>query len=67
MNSRRAIGSVAPRGDLADVRAVLDAGLVTTQGLRAAYTEAEPYLYRYPAVDVESYRRALDEVTAYGS
>jgi hypothetical protein len=41
---------------------MLDAGLVTAHGLRAAFTEAEPDLYRYPAVDPESYRLALDEV-----
>ena len=49
--------------DLADVRAMLDAGLVTAHGLRAAFAEAAPDLYRYPAVDPESYRFALDEVT----
>ncbi|GAB1343471.1 DUF6036 family nucleotidyltransferase [Gemmatimonas sp.] len=49
--------------DLADVRAMLAAGLVTANGLRAAFAEAEPDLYRYPAVDPESYRQALDEVT----
>jgi hypothetical protein len=53
--------------DLADVRAMLDAGLVTANGLRAAFAEAESALYRYPAVDPESYRQALDEVTGAGS
>lgn len=49
--------------DLADVRAMLAAGLVTAQGLRTAFTEAEPDMYRYPAIDPESYRLSLDEVT----
>lgn len=49
--------------DLADVRAMLDSGLVTVEGLRAAFDEAEPNLYRYPAVDPVTYRQALDDVT----
>jgi len=53
--------------DLADVRAMLKAGLVTVEGLRAAFTEAEADLYRYPAVDPESYRQALDEVISSAS
>jgi hypothetical protein len=32
-------------------------------GLSAAFAEAAPHLYRYPAVDPESYRFALVEVT----
>lgn len=48
--------------DLFDVRALLAAGLVTPDGLRAAFAAAEPMLYRYPAVDAETYRRALDYV-----
>jgi hypothetical protein len=50
--------------DLDDVRAMLARGLVSGAGLRAAFDETEPLLYRYPAVDAASYRRALDEVTA---
>jgi hypothetical protein len=50
--------------DLADVRAMLDAKLVTPDGLRQAFKEAEPSLYRYPAVDPDTYRRALDAVLA---
>ncbi len=46
--------------DLADVRAMLAAGLVTPDGLRTAFAQAEPWLYRYPAVDPVSYRQALD-------
>ncbi|MCE2900120.1 MAG: DUF6036 family nucleotidyltransferase [Gemmatimonadaceae bacterium] len=47
--------------DLADVRAMLAAGLVTPAGLREAFDRAAPGLYRYPAVDPDTYRRALDE------
>jgi len=50
--------------DLADVRAMLDAGLVTSEGLRTAFEDVADQLYRYPAVDPESYRHALDEFTS---
>ncbi len=50
--------------DLADVRAMLAARLVTPDGLRAAFDEAAPSLYRYPAVDPATYRRALDTLLA---
>jgi hypothetical protein len=46
---------------------MLDAGLVTANGLRAAFADAEGALYRYPAVDPESYRQALDDMTGAGS
>lgn len=47
--------------DLADVRAMLDRGLVTPDGLRAQFSEIEPLLYRYPAVDPVTFRRALEQ------
>lgn len=47
---------------LRDVKAMLDAGLVSPDGLRAAFERAAPALYRYPAVDPDTYRRALDAV-----
>ena len=50
--------------DLADVRAMLDRGLVTANTLRAHFAEIEPQLYRYPAVDPAAFRRALDEELA---
>jgi len=43
---------------------MIDARLVTVEGLRAAFDEAEPNLYRYPAVDPVTYRQALDDVTS---
>jgi hypothetical protein len=52
--------------DLADVRAMLAAGMVTAAGLREAFDLAAPALYRYPAVDPQTYRRALDELLAPG-
>jgi hypothetical protein len=50
--------------DLADVHAMLAAGLVTPAGLRAAYEAAAEGLYRYPAVDPVSYRRAMEALLA---
>jgi hypothetical protein len=48
--------------DLADVRAMLDRGLVTPPALRAAFDQTASQLYRYPAVDPDTYRRALDDI-----
>jgi hypothetical protein len=50
--------------DLDDVRAMLARRLVTVAGLRAAFTEIEPLLYRYPAVDGPTFRHALDALLA---
>jgi hypothetical protein len=46
--------------DLRDVREMLDRGLVTPTGLRETFTAMEPHLYRYPAIDPETFRRAVD-------
>jgi hypothetical protein len=48
--------------DLEDVRAMLARGLVTADGLREAFESAEADLYRYPAVDPATYRRALNQL-----
>lgn len=50
--------------DLFDVTAMLDRALVTRDGLRAQFAEIEPMLYRYPAVDPATFRRALEEAVA---
>jgi hypothetical protein len=50
--------------DLDDVRAMLARGLVTPDGLHAAFNAGVDRLYRYPAVDPDSYRRALQSVLA---
>lgn len=50
--------------DLDDVRAMLVRGLVTPDGLRSAFDAAADRLYRYPAVDPDSYRRALESMLA---
>jgi hypothetical protein len=48
--------------DAADVRAMLDRGLVNSADLRRMFGDIEPLLYRYPAIDPPSFRRAVDEV-----
>jgi Nucleotidyltransferase of unknown function (DUF6036) len=46
--------------DLDDVRAFLTAGLVDPDRLRAFLDEIEPELYRFPAVDPATFRRAVE-------
>ena len=46
--------------DRQDVREMLDRGLVTPAALSTAFEAIEPQLYRYPAVDPASFRRAVE-------
>ena len=46
-----------------DVESMLAGGLVEPEQLRRHFAAIEPNLYRYPAVDSPSFRRALDELT----
>jgi hypothetical protein len=48
--------------DREDVREMLERGLVTRAGLRAAFASIEPRLYRYPAIDPAAFARAVAEV-----
>ena len=48
--------------DLADVQAMCDHGLITGVEVRAQFALLEPELYRFPAVDAPSFRRAVDAV-----
>jgi len=50
--------------DMADVRAMSDRGLITAAGVREMFVQMEPLLYRFPAVDTPSLRRAVDEMFA---
>jgi hypothetical protein len=45
---------------MADVREMLRRGLVDATGIRAYFTRIEPALYRFPAVDPLSFRRAVE-------
>jgi hypothetical protein len=46
--------------DLADVKAMLDGGLVDPGQLAELYEAIEPDLYRYPAIDPTAFRRKLE-------
>lgn len=50
--------------DLADVREMLERGLVERERLRACFDEIEDELYRYPAVDPASFRRRVETALA---
>ena len=47
--------------DLRDVGHMLRAGWVEPDELRRFFAEIEPLLYRYPAIDPPTFRRAVDE------
>ena len=47
--------------DRQDVQEMLGRGLVDPQRLRELFAQIEPELYRYPALDPASFRRAVDE------
>ncbi len=49
--------------DLADVREMLERGLLDRQELRRRFDQIEPQLYRYPAVDPPAFRQAVEEIT----
>ncbi|HEX6050941.1 MAG TPA: DUF6036 family nucleotidyltransferase [Gemmatimonadaceae bacterium] len=48
--------------DLADVDAMLARGLISGGEVRAMFARMEPELYRFPAIDPPSFRRAVDAV-----
>ena len=48
--------------DREDVQEMIRRGLVDPATLREAFAAIEPELYRYPAIDPPSFRRAVDEM-----
>lgn len=52
--------------DLEDVQAMLDLGLVERVRLLELYDAIEPELYRYPAVDPQTFRAAVEEFATRG-
>ena len=46
--------------DLADIRAMLDRGLVEGVKAREYFLRIEPALYRFPAIDPPTFKRAVD-------
>ena len=47
--------------DAGDVREMLDRGLIERAGLLAYFEAIEPDLYRYPALDPGTFRRAVED------
>ena len=50
--------------DLADVEAMIALELVDPERLREFFTEIEPDLYRFPAIDPRAFRAAVEEATS---
>jgi hypothetical protein len=48
--------------DLADVHAMTAHGLIGASDVRAQFARMEPELFRFPAIDPPSFRRAVDAV-----
>lgn len=48
--------------DLADVEAMRNRGLIETREVRRQFELLEPQLYRFPAIDPPSFRRAVDAI-----
>jgi hypothetical protein len=49
-------------GDLQDVRQTIQSGLVEPQRLLELFTAIEDKIYRYPALDGPSFRRAVERI-----
>ncbi len=52
--------------DRADVAVLIERGLVERAELRALFEAIAPQLYRYPALDADSFRRRVEEAIATG-
>ena len=52
--------------DVADVRVMMQRGLVQPPRLLELFGRIEPQLFRYPAVDPPSFRRAVESVAGAG-
>lgn len=50
--------------DLADVRQMLERGLIDRQDLLRRFEQIEPDLYRFPAIDPGAFRKAVEEFVA---
>jgi hypothetical protein len=50
--------------DVTDVREMFARGLIEAPKLMALFEEIEPRLFRYPAIDPKSFRRAVEEVVS---
>ncbi len=50
--------------DRTDVREMIRRGLIDRDELRRRFEQIEPQLHRYPAIDPDAFRRALEEALA---
>lgn len=50
--------------DLADVRQMLERGLIDREELLRRFEQIEPNLYRFPAIDPSAFRKAVEEFIA---
>jgi hypothetical protein len=50
--------------DLLDVEALLARGLIDPERLRATFEEIEPLLFRFPTVDTDQLRNAVEETAS---
>ncbi|MEO6878882.1 MAG: hypothetical protein ABI205_10400 [Gemmatimonadaceae bacterium] len=48
--------------DVIDVRAMIDSGLVEPARLRTFFDVIEPQLYRFPAIDPPTFKRAVEQI-----
>ena len=48
--------------DVDDLREMLDRGLVEKERLGVCFSEIEPRLYRFPAIDAADFRRSVEEL-----
>ena len=48
--------------DRADVRAMLERGLIDSGTAKAFFDRIEPELYRYPAIDPQTFKREVELV-----
>jgi len=46
--------------DVADVREMIERGLVTREGLRAAFDAIDSQLYKFPAINAPTFRQAVE-------
>ena len=49
------------RKDLLDAREMMDTGLVEASELARLFEQIEPLLYKYPAIEPRSFRRAVED------
>jgi hypothetical protein len=49
------------RQDVSDVHAMMERGLISADRLVTYFEQIEPDLYRFPAIDPPSFRRAVEE------